>query len=119
MGSVAEAQCECGYEGRFQIGGGMGDFHVMCLFPCLCRSCKQIVSGNLLAPEPACPKCESRRIVLYDQAELIGEEGSEVVNSWTLRGPNERELKLTNGRYYCPSCDTIRLTFVGRVISWD
>ena len=30
-----------------------------------------------------------------------------------------RELKLTDAAYYCPSCDSFRLRFVGTGICWD
>jgi Zn finger protein HypA/HybF involved in hydrogenase expression len=119
MGSSVEARCECGYEGKFLIGGGMGNFEEFCSFPCLCGACKQIVGANLLEPEPTCPDCESRSIVPYDQPELIGKEGSETVESWDVTDALGRELKLTNGSYYCPSCETFRLTFVQGGILWD
>jgi hypothetical protein len=119
MGSSVEARCECGYQATFLIGGGMTNFEECCSFPCLCRGCNQIVAANLLEPEPTCPECRAQNIVPYDQPELIEKEGSEVTASWSLRTPHDRELKLTNGRYYCPYCDTHRLTFEDGGILWD
>lgn len=119
MGSSVKATCECGYEQPFQIGGGIATFRELCLFPCLCRNCKQIVGANLLQRPLACPECQSRNIVPYDQPELIEKEGSEVVASWGLKDDIGRELKLTNGFYYCPHCDTYRLRFTDFGILWD
>jgi hypothetical protein len=62
MGSEVRAKCECGYDERFLIGGGMSNFDELCLFPCLCRVCKRIVPANLLQKPLACPECQNQDI---------------------------------------------------------
>ena len=119
MGSAIRAKCECGYDQEFPIGGGMSNFQELCLFPCLCRGCKSIVPANLLQKPLACPECKDQRITPYDQGELCKQEGRSEVASWTLGGQYGRELKLTDGAYYCPSCNSFRLTFEDTGLCWD
>lgn len=119
MGSSVKAHCECGYEESFLIGGGIMNCDTLCLFPCLCRKCVKIVDANLLQARLACPKCKSRKIVPYDQAELCEQQGSSIVTSWNVKEPIGREVRLTDGRYYCPSCSTYRLQFVEGATIWD
>ena len=97
----------------------MADFREVCSFPCLCRNCKDIVNANLLQPPLTCPECQSQRVAAYDQAELLEKEGHNVVTSWNVRDQIGRELKLTDGLYYCPCCETYRLRFVDFGIHWD
>ena len=119
MGSAVQAKCECGYEEEFMIGGGMTTFHKLCLFPCLCRDCQQIVQANLLDTPAICPECKGVTVEPYDQEELCEQRGGEHVASWSPEGPLGRELGLTDGEYYCPSCDTFRLRFQDTGICWD
>ena len=119
MGSAVLAKCECGYEQEFAIGGGMTTFHELCCFPCLCRECKRIVQANLLDTPASCPDCEGDRIVPYDDGELCEQPDDETATSWSLGEQLGRELMLTNGMYYCPSCDSFQLKFQDSGLSWD
>ena len=119
MGSEVIAKCECGYEQGFMIGGGMATFRELCAFPCLCRDCKSIIPVNLLDVPISCPHCKGDRVVPYDDEELCEQRGDETVTSWSLGGQNERGLVLTDGTYYCPSCDSFRLKFKNSGLSWD
>ena len=119
MGSAVKAKCECGDAPEFLIGGGMATFETHCLFPCLCRVCKTIVSANLLQTPLACPECKSLAITPYDQEDLCQKKGEQEVTSWNLNGSDGRQLRLTNGTYYCPSCDSFRLVFEASGICWD
>jgi len=119
MGSAVQANCECGYEQEFAIGGGMGNFHELCLFPCLCRDCKCIVSVNLLSKPGSCPNCQGDSIVPYDDEQLCEKRGDETVASWSLDEELGRELVLTGGIYYCPACDSFRLRFRDSGLCWD
>ena len=119
MGSAVRATCKCGYDETFMIGGGMRDFTTVCWFPALCRACSRIVPVNLLSNRPKCPECGSVRIAPYDQDELAEETGNQVVVEWSMKEQIGRDLRLTNGRYYCPSCDSFDLTFADAGICWD
>ena len=119
MGSSVKAKCECGYDQEFLIGGGMATFETDCLFPCLCRVCKAIVSANLLEKPPACPECKSPAITPYDHEDLCQKKGKQEVTSWNLDGSNGRQLMLTDGSCYCPSCDSFRLVFEDSGLCWD
>lgn len=117
MGSAVRAKCECGYDNEFLIGGGMKTFETNCHFPCLCRVCKSVVSANLLQTPLTCPECGSPSITPYDQAELCQTVGEMEVATWNLNG--DRQLKLTDGSHYCPSCNSFRLSFEDTGLCWD
>lgn len=119
MGSMVKARCDCGYDEKFPIGGGMENFELLCLFPCLCRRCSRIVPANLLESQVACPVCKSHEIVPYDQSELCEQQGSDVVASWNVKEQIGRELKLTDGAYFCPACSTFGIRFFEGDICWD
>jgi Zn finger protein HypA/HybF involved in hydrogenase expression len=117
MGSSVRAKCECGYDEEFLIGGGMETFETHCLFPCHCRDCKGIVSANLLQKPLNCPECEGPAIMAYDHDDLRQMKGQKEVASWNLKGL--KELKLTDGAYYCPLCHSFRLSFEDAGLCWD
>lgn len=119
MGMSVKASCACGFEQPFRVGGGMMSFQELCLFPCLCRSCKQIVEANLLKTPLTCPVCDSPDVLPYDQGDLCEQQGSKVVASWNVKDAIGRELKLTDGAYYCPTCGTHRLRFLHGGRHWD
>ena len=119
MGSSVRAKCECGFQEDFLIGGGMATFKTHCLFPCLCRNCKTIVSSNLLQKPPICPDCESKSITPYDHSELCERKGTKVVAYWRLGTTRDKRVILTDGAYYCPSCDSYRLNFEDSGLCWD
>lgn len=119
MGSSVKASCKCGYEQEFAIGGGMMSFQELCWFPCLCRGCKRIVQANLLQTPLTCPECKSGNIAPYDQPDLCQQQGSNVVTSWNLTDEIGREVKLTDGVYYCPACDSYHLIFEDSGLCWD
>jgi len=119
MGSSVRANCECGYEQEFLIGGGMTTFREICLFPCLCRDCNRIVQANLVEAPSLCPECESDNISPYDQGGLCEQQGGSVVTSWGLAKQLGRELTLTDSSYYCPLCDSFQLRFRDSEICWD
>ncbi len=119
MGSAVRAQCECGYKQEFMIGGGRMTFRELCCFPCLCQDCKRIVTANLFDQPPICPDCDSTNVVSYDQKQLVENQGSKDVATWCMGEELGRELKLADGLYYCPECDSFRLRFEDSGLCWD
>jgi Zn finger protein HypA/HybF involved in hydrogenase expression len=97
----------------------MATFHELCAFPCLCRDCKRIVDANLLDAPASCPDCKNANVVPYDHEELCEDRGEVTVTSWSLDEHLGRELVLTDGTYYCPSCDSFRLRFEDTGLCWD
>lgn len=119
MGSLVNARCTCGYAHQdIMIGGGFLDFQTSCSFPVLCKKCQKLVTANLLDKHPACPHCKSIDVVPYDQKELVKVLGKNIVASWYVEKIG-RDLELTDGRYYCPSCREYNLTFESTDILWD
>ena len=121
MGRGIDAICDCGYEsGLLLLGCGMSGPAV--LFPCYCKDCKELVVVDLLKKRIRCPKCRRKRpLVIYDEPEMIGELGSEVVDRYSESTHRlGRDLTLTNGTYLCPKCGQHRLRFgTGPLALWD
>jgi hypothetical protein len=112
MGSQVQATCECGYEEKFLIGGGMLNSETFCAFPCLCRDCKRIVEVNLMDEPATCPDCKGENIEPYDNDALVKREGGKEVTSWM-------GFKLTDDPHYCPKCDSFRLRFSDTGLCFD
>ena len=119
MGSEVIAVCDCGYRARSLIGGGMATFEEVCYFPACCEQCHELVEVNLLANPVRCPECDGSQVIPYDDAKLIGERGANEVESWNMEEELGRELVLTDGSYYCPSCGKFKLKFRPAQVCWD
>jgi hypothetical protein len=119
MGSSVTAVCKCGYEETFMVGGGEANFKTFCAFPALYQKCNRIVSANLLSKRPKYPECRSTKIVAYDQDELRKRKGRHTVAEWCMEEELGTTLELTDGRYFCPSCDSFDLTFGDGGMDWD
>ena len=120
MGSSVFGTCECGNVIHSWIGGGMEDFMEVCSFPCLCVTCNAVVEANLLQkPCPVCPRCQSTALLPYDDPELTGTPGARTIASWNMVAELGRELRLTDGTYYCPECKGHHLRFEDDGIMFD
>ena len=119
MGSEVTAQCECGVEVSILVGGGMADLGTICYFPCLCDQCNNVVQGDLLATKSRCPDCGAANPVPYDDPQLAGSLGDEIVAEWNMEEQLGRNLRLTDGSYTCPRCSKKTLRFVGSGKCWD
>ena len=118
MGSQVTAQCECGVGAEILVGGGMMDFTTTCYFPCLCDRCNKVVQVNLLATKPRCPDCGAANPVPYDDPQLIGSPGDEIVAEWNMEERLGRNLLLTDGSSKCPGCRKKTLRFADSGL-WD
>lgn len=119
MGSQVIAKCKCGLETEILIGGGMFNFKTTCLFPCMCESCHGVVEANLLENPVRCPNCNAVNPISYDDPSLSLVSGKNVVASWNMREQLGRELILTDGKYKCPSCGKMTLSFVNSGLCFD
>jgi hypothetical protein len=120
MGTQITAMCDCGLEAGVRVGGGMADFTTTCYFPCLCRNCHNIVQTNMLAKELRCPKCRTANPIPYDDPSVLGSLGKRIVADWNMQEDLGRVLTLTDGRYECPKCGKMSLTFTDQfVVLWD
>ena len=111
MGSQVIASCGCGVKAEISIGGGMMDFTTICLFPCLCNSCRNVVETNLLSKTPECPGCGTANPTPYDDPRVVGSPGENIVSEWNVEEHLGRELTLTDGSYKCPKCEKMTLRF--------
>jgi len=110
MGSIISARCNCGYENNEMfLGGGRIAFTTTCNFPFYCEECKILFETNLLKKKRECPECSNKNIIAYDEEKACKYEGN-IIFSWNIEGI-DRELKLTDGKYICPSCGKFSLSF--------
>jgi len=91
----------------------------ICYFPAYCDRCRELVEANLLAKPVECPMCGSSPVIPYDDEKLVGEIGEEEVESWNMEEDLGRELVLTDGTYFCPSCEEFKLRFKHGMLCWD
>jgi len=119
MGSEVIAKCKCGVDTRILIGGGMVNFMTTCFFPCLCEYCHSVVQINLLAKRKQCPRCRTTKLIPYDDPLLSEIPGKNVVTDWNVQEQLGRVLLLTDGKYRCPQCGQMTLSFVETDMCWD
>ena len=91
-----------------------------CLFPFLCTSCWTTSTLDIYAESPACDRCGSAAVVPYGRAPAVGELGAKVVYAC---GPTPRfsaeDLTLTDGTYWCPTCQDPTARFEDAGTLWD
>ena len=76
MGCSAIAKCPCGYESEPpMIGGGMGNFEVLCGFPAYCAEGKHLVQVNMFEKPLECPDGHSTTPVPYNDKTLVKKLG--------------------------------------------
>lgn len=108
MGSVVSAKCDCGFSKEgMRLGGGMMNHGFYCNFPHFCKQCKLFFEANL-NDDVCCPECSSKKVVSYDNKKARRCIGYHTIFSW---GTKLGELKLTNGRYFCPYCNKYKIKF--------
>jgi hypothetical protein len=84
------------------------------MFPILCRSCGTLEETDVLKMPISCPRCHGSDVVPYDSAETIGETGTDEVAGVSTRKKLFRDLVLTDGTYFCPSCQRMEMRFENR-----
>lgn len=110
MGTSVSFSCECGFSGSSDIGGGRMSFTELCLFPCYCEKCENIVEINIYK-DMKCHECRELTIS-YTDPSLIGIPGELQVADWA-------DFKLSNGSYKCPKCRKMSLYFQNTGFMWD
>ena len=85
MGGIVEANCACGFHGRYVLGGG---FSVpTALFPFWCRSCSTIVVLDMKTDPQSCPDCGSP-VVSYSARQMsVPPSRRGQVFSWNAPSP--------------------------------
>ena len=113
MGTMVEAVCGCGYSsGVMALGGGRSNHLTSCGFPCYCKACKSLFKANMFDPDVSCPNCGTSSVVPYDDLSLALTDGVvDEIFSWNTSDTLGRELKLYDGKYFCPGCDHFSLMF--------
>ena len=113
MGTMVEAVCGCGYSsGVMALGGGRSNHFTSCGFPCYCKACKSLFKANMYDPDVSCPNCDTSSVVPYDDLSLALTDGVvDEMFSWNTSDRLGRELKIHDGKYFCPSCSESGLRF--------
>jgi hypothetical protein len=58
MGQLLRASCRCGYTATAGLGAGMLTPRNRHLAPARCRSCREVVTADVLAGYPTCGRCD-------------------------------------------------------------
>jgi Zn finger protein HypA/HybF involved in hydrogenase expression len=91
-----------------------------CLFPFMCTSCEAASSLDIYSTALACEHCGSASVVPYGSAPALGVLGSTVIFGCP---PCERfpveQLTITDGTYWCPTCQKHSARFADSGILWD
>ena len=117
MGSSVIAKCTCGFETPpLMIGGGMMNFMEFCAFPAYCAKGSHLVTVNMFDNPLRCSKRHKAPPVPYIDESLTKERGVKIVAEWNFE---DRELELTDGQYFCPSCHEFTMTFIEGGVMWD
>ena len=119
MGIGIEVSCPCFGSFTLRVGPGMASPQ-SCLFLFLCSECRGVSDLDIHAAELSCSHCGSSAVVPYGSPSAVGEVGPVVV---FCCGPTERftqeQLTLTDGAYFCPSCQGFTARFRDVGIRWD
>lgn len=137
MGSIVSANCKlCGFDKKTEIGGGMFDFETHSFFPYLCSECG-MVSANIAQQPIVCPSNSTHYIKRYGSchkermAREMAQEKPEIPQPtwWHRIGLKRRKLttmlssesehlicqwgdhEILAGRYECPTCHELSLSF--------
>ncbi len=112
-GSIVRAKCDvCGYDsGGLFLFGGRGNFKTVCNFPAYCANKKSLVLVNLLADKLESPACPGQTLVPYTDPQMIQKPGTKTIASWNLPEPQDKQIELTDGDYFCPNCKKFHLHF--------
>jgi hypothetical protein len=119
-GSIVTAKCDsCGYDsGHLFLFGGRVNFKTVCEFPAYCADKKALVLVNLMAEKLESQACPGQVLVPYTDPQMIPKPGTGTIASWNLPEPKNRQIKLTDGDYFCPRCGQFDLHF-RQAGKWD
>jgi hypothetical protein len=122
MGSVIEAECECGYMNpELLLGGGFRNFMTECAVPFYCDHCKKVFTLNILdknglIQDCHCPRCK-RKVHYYGYIkEGTYEYNEDYVFDWRVN--SENRYFLPEGLHHCPKCKKDKLQFY-ETACWD
>ena len=122
MGTIIQAECECGYKSKL-IYAGRGMFGTGCTVPALCRNCNEIVAVKYLPPDAQCPNCGKEVIFnndvsLRQEREDVNNTEIQIIDIFNWRIGENKFFRLPDTFYLCPKCKkmTMRFMYAG---NWD
>jgi hypothetical protein len=112
-GSIVTATCgNCGYDsGGLFLFGGKANFKTVCRFPAYCADKKTLVLVNLMAEKLESQACPGQAPVPYTDPQMVQNPGAKTIASWNLQESKIKQVKLTDGDYFCPRCGQFQLHF--------
>lgn len=112
-GSIVTAKCDnCGYDsGSLFLFGGKANFRTVCKFPAYCANKKTLILVNLIANKLESQSYPCQSPVLYTDPVMVKKPGINTVASWNLPELKNKEIMLTDGDYFCPTCGQFKLHF--------
>ena len=112
MGLQVIAICECGVNAKISVGSGRLNYKEIEYFPGYCKNCNEVIQINLKDEFSFCKSCSRDIAIPYNDPELIGNIGQEIVS-------RSFGNVITDGTYYCPSCNNMSLRFLQGQLFWD
>jgi hypothetical protein len=119
MGTGLKLSCPCFGSFTLQVGPRISppDY---CLFPFMCTECKASSCLDIHAESLACEHCGSASVVPYGSPAAVGELGpNNVFACWHSDRFPAHHLTLTDGTYWCPTCQNHSARFSDAGIQWD
>ena len=116
MGSIIQANCECGFKSRLiYAGGGMMNFKETLTAPALCTNCYTFTVRNYFKKYNYCSKCRSK-ITFYDDKSLwkdkdASQDEFDSIFYWNIDIFNDTAFILPNTIYLCPKCKKFKMNF--------
>lgn len=119
MGKGVEISCPC--FGSFTLPVGPRSAPPkFCLFMFLCKECQCVSNLDIHAAELSCQHCGSSAVVPFGSPPAVGELGPRVVfQCWPCERFTPEQLTLTDGTYFCPTCQKYTARFRDAEIFWD
>ena len=116
MGSIIQAECECGFKSKkIYAGGGFKDSEDVLLAPALCTNCCTFTVRNYFSRYNYCSKCKSR-VTFYNSDKLWKEKDApqdefDSVFWWNIEQRNNAAFILPDILYLCPKCREFKMSF--------
>ena len=116
MGSIIQANCECGFKSKLICaGGGMLNFKDTLIAPALCTNCYTFTVRNYLKKYNYCSKCRSK-VTFYNNKSLWKDKDVlldefDCIFYWNIDTFDDIAFILSNTMYLCPKCREFRMKF--------
>lgn len=119
MGIGIEVSCPCFGSYTLPVGPRQRP-PKMCWFLFLCQTCRCCSQLDIHAKRLRCTHCQGEDVVPYGHPDAIGQPGTKTIfQCWPCKRFAPELLTLTDGTYWCPTCEQFTASFRDCGIRWD